>query len=276
MLKNTLIRTASAVVGIAALFIVIGLDAKVFAAVVAFLTLFMVGEVMHAFGGGIWGIVCGVIASELILLGIFSKNFEALMGFVFLCPVIFSAFTVIRHKKFDFLNMAAMSFATLYITFSMSYVTQIRSIDGVGVHLLFVAFISAWVSDTGAYFCGCLLGKHKLIPQISPKKTVEGAIGGILASALAGIIFGLIEKYAFGNEPNYLWLFIVCGIGSVAGQLGDLVASLMKRKFNIKDFSNIMPGHGGLTDRFDSVMLTAPYTYYMIMLVASVSAPLLK
>ncbi len=276
MLKNTLIRTASAVVGIAALFIVIGFEAKAFTAVVAFLTLFMVGEVMYAFGGGIWGIICGVISAELIMTGIFSKNFEVLMGLVFLCPVIFTAFTVIMHKKFDFLHMAAMSFATLYITFSMSYVSVVRSIEGVGVHLLFVSFICAWVSDTGAYFCGCLLGKHKLIPQISPKKTVEGAVGGVLCSALGGIIFGLIEKYAFGNEPNYLWLFIVCGIGSVVGQLGDLAASLMKRKFNIKDFSNIMPGHGGLTDRFDSVMLTAPYTYYMIMLVAAVSAPLLK
>lgn len=276
MLKNTLIRTASALVGIIILFAVLNVDTQVFGVIVTLITLFMVGEVMHAFKGGIWGILCGVLASELICIGIVSKNFELLMGCVFVCPVIFAVLSVIRHKKFDFMHMAAMTFATVYITFSMSYVSAIRGIDGIGVHLLFVAFISAWVSDTGAYFCGCLLGKHKLIPDISPKKTVEGAVGGILCSALGGVIFGLIEQFVFGNSANYIGLAIVCGIGSIAGQIGDLVASMMKRKFDIKDFSNIMPGHGGITDRFDSVMLTAPYAYYMIMLAAALGAPLLK
>ena len=276
MLKNTLIRTASALVGIAVLFAVLNVNMQIFSVIVTVLTLFMIGEVMHAFGGGIWGILCGVIAGELIHLGILSQNFDLLSGSVLACPVIFAVFSVVGHKRFDFLHMAAMSFAVIYIAFSMSYVTAIREIEAVGIHLLFISFISAWVSDTGAYFCGCLLGKHKLIPAISPKKTVEGAIGGILCSALGGVVFALIEQFAFGNEANYVGLAIVCGLGSIAGQLGDLVASMMKRKFEIKDFSNIMPGHGGITDRFDSVMLTAPYAYYMIMLAAALGAPLLK
>lgn len=276
MIKNTLIRTASALVGLLVLFAVLSADVKIFGVIVALITLFMVGEVMHAFGGGVWGILCGIIAGELIQLGILSKNYHLLLLAVFSCLVIFSVLSVLGHKKFDFLHMSAMSFATIYIVFSMSYIQAIREIDGLGLHLLFISFICAWISDTGAYFCGCLLGKHKLIPDISPKKTVEGAIGGVLCSALGGIVFALIEQFVFKNTPNYVLLAIVCGFGAVAGQLGDLVASLMKRKFNIKDFSNIMPGHGGITDRFDSVMLTAPYTYYMIMLAAALGAPLLK
>lgn len=275
MLKNTLIRTASALVGLVILFLVIFLDAPAFKVVVTILSLFMVGEVMHAFGGGIWGIICGVLSAEFIHLGILSEKFDVLMGAVFACVVIFAVLSVLKHKKYDFLHMAAMSFAVIYITFAMNYIAYIRDIESFGLHYLFIAFISAWISDTGAYFCGCLCGKHKLIPDISPKKTVEGAVGGILCSALGGIVFGLIEQFAFGHTANYGLLALVCGIGSVAGQFGDLVASMMKRKFNIKDFSNIMPGHGGITDRFDSVMLTAPYSYYMIMLAAYLSVPLL-
>ena len=140
---------------------------------------------------------------------------------------------------------------------------------------MFIAFISAWVSDTGAYFCGNFFGKHKLIEDISPKKTVEGAIGGILCCAVGGIVFGMVEQFAFGHGANYVMLAIVCAVGSVFGQIGDLTASMMKRRFEIKDFSNIMPGHGGITDRFDSVMMTAPYTFYAILLMNFVNLPLL-
>lgn len=268
MLKNTLIRTASAAVALVILVFVLLADVPMFRIIVTLLSLAMVGEVVYAFGGGIWGIFTGVISAEILYISMLEKSFEALMGAVFLCMALFAVFTLINHKRLDFKHMAAMCFATLYITFSMNHVILLREINGAGLNYLFVAFISAWVSDTGAYFAGCLLGKHKLIPDISPKKTVEGAIGGVLSAALGGVVLGFILKFGFKLSSNILMLAIVCGLGSVFGQMGDLIASMMKRKFGIKDFGKIMPGHGGLADRFDSILLVAPYVYYAIVLLS--------
>ena len=274
MLKNTLIRTVSAAVGLVIYFWVVSLDSYVFKSIVTLISVFMACETLHAFKSGISGTICGFFCAGFISYAIYLRSFEALLGAVFACVFINALLSVIRHKKFDFLNMAAMSFATIYIVFAMNYICRIRDLD-YGLHYLFIAFISAWVSDTGAYFCGNFFGKHKLIEDISPKKTVEGAIGGILCCAVGGIVFGMVEQFAFGHGANYVMLAIVCAVGSVFGQIGDLTASMMKRKFEIKDFSNIMPGHGGITDRFDSVMMTAPYTFYAILLMNFVNLPLL-
>lgn len=273
MLKNTLIRTVTAVVGLVLYFFVINMDVNVFKIVITLLTLFMIYESLYALKSGFSGILCGILSSSAISAAIYLKNFEALMGTVVLCLFLFSLVCILKHKKFDFSNIAAMSFIVVYITISISYIYKIRELQ-YGIHYLFIAFISAWISDTGAYFCGCLFGKHKLI-AISPKKTIEGSIGGIVCCAIGGVIFGLVEQFFFGHGANYLMLALVCAIGSIFGQTGDLTASMIKRKFNIKDFGNIMPGHGGLTDRFDSVMMTSPYAFYVVILLNFLNMPLL-
>jgi phosphatidate cytidylyltransferase len=127
-----------------------------------------------------------------------------------------------------------------------------------GMMYVILALCAAWISDTGAYFTGTFFGSRKLCPEISPKKTVEGFIGGIAADIvvmlLASLIFGLIA----GVHVNFLWLMFTAAVCSVSGVLGDLSASLIKRQRGIKDFGNIMPGHGGVMDRFDSALFTIP------------------
>jgi phosphatidate cytidylyltransferase len=114
------------------------------------------------------------------------------------------------------------------------------------------------MTDIFAYFTGYFFGKHKLIPEISPKKTIEGSIGGILFCILAFLLFGLIVSAQTTTVPNYIGLGALGLLVSVFAQIGDLFASLLKREHNIKDFGNIFPGHGGIMDRFDSVIAVCP------------------
>ena len=143
-----------------------------------------------------------------------------------------------------------------YVVVSFTSLSMIRYIEkDLGLYKLALVFIVSWVCDAMAYVVGSLFGKHKLIPEISPKKTVEGAIGGIVCATLAYLLFGLILDLAIPNiKVNYLVLAIFGLVLSVVSQLGDLIASLIKREHNIKDFGKLLPGHGGIMDRFDSIM----------------------
>ena len=134
--------------------------------------------------------------------------------------------------------------------------TNGESVSGAYVYLL--AFMGAWVCDTFAYFTGRFFGKHKLIPEISPKKTIEGSIGGIIFTVGAFALYTLIVNSFFGQSLSYLKVCIIGFALSIISQIGDLVASSVKRQYNLKDYGNLFPGHGGVLDRFDSVMLTAP------------------
>ena len=122
------------------------------------------------------------------------------------------------------------------------------------------------MSDTGAYFVGSFFGRHKLCPNISPKKSVEGAVGGVLGAVLGGVIYALIMTYCFDFSVNWLSLAVVCVVGSVSGQFGDLIFSYIKREAGIKDYGHLLPGHGGVLDRFDSIFLTTPVTAALLLL----------
>ena len=124
-----------------------------------------------------------------------------------------------------------------------------------GEYYWYFIFIGAWVTDTFAYFSGRLFGKHKLIPAVSPKKTVEGAIGGAVCCALVAMLYGLVIGKCFdGVSPNYLVLAVSGLLIAVVSQIGDLAMSAIKRQYGIKDYGKLLPGHGGLLDRFDSCM----------------------
>ncbi len=123
-------------------------------------------------------------------------------------------------------------------------------------------FILAWGTDTCAYFTGYFFGKRKLWEEISPKKTIEGAIGGIVGATILAFAFAYVLK------PSFMYYAIPLGvIGSIVSQMGDLIASKIKRYVDIKDYGHIMPGHGGVLDRFDSIILTAPLVYYYVIIV---------
>ena len=167
------------------------------------------------------------------------------------------AVSVLSHGKFTFEALGTMFVASLYIISAYSSIIYVRDFGDHGKYLYLLIFIGAWVTDTFAYFSGMLLGKHKLIPDVSPKKTVEGSIGGTLFCAIAFVVFGVITNTWFGTDANFLLLAIGGIFMAVIAQIGDLIMSVVKRHFGIKDYGKIFPGHGGVLDRFDSILAVA-------------------
>lgn len=129
-------------------------------------------------------------------------------------------------------------------------------------YMIWFIFLVSWGADTGAYFVGNFLGKNKLMPEISPKKTIEGAVGGVLSSILFCALLALYFDKSF-----VLYAMIIGLFGSCISIIGDLIASKIKREMSIKDFGKIMPGHGGVLDRFDSLLIVTPFVYYIIMII---------
>jgi phosphatidate cytidylyltransferase len=177
---------------------------------------------------------------------------------------------VFSKGRTSFKVIAEVFLSITYVIVSFTSLSMIRYIDkDIGLYKLLLVFIVAWVCDSMAYVVGSLFGKHKLIPEISPKKTVEGAIGGIASAVIAYMLFGLILDLAIPNmKVNYIVLAVFALVLSVVSQLGDLIASLIKREHSIKDFGNLLPGHGGIMDRFDSIMAVST-----ILLILSIVFP---
>ena len=157
-------------------------------------------------------------------------------------------------------------FCFFYGPVLFSFIWLTRELPG-GIYMVWLIFISSWICDTCAYLSGMALGKHKLTPVLSPKKSVEGAVGGVLGSALVGALFGYLFLNRLFEGQNMVWICaLICGAGAVISQIGDLAASGIKRNHGIKDYGKLIPGHGGVMDRFDSVLFTAPIIYYLAIL----------
>lgn len=169
---------------------------------------------------------------------------------------------VLRYGKISFKECAMAFFGSIYVFALLRHVYMVRNLEN-GKFLVFAIFIGAFITDTGAYFTGCFLGKHKLAPVLSPKKTIEGSVGGILATVLAFFAYSWVGCGLLGCEMNVLNLILTAVLLSVVSQFGDLGASAIKREMGIKDYGNIMPGHGGALDRFDSVLFVAPAFYWL-------------
>lgn len=181
--------------------------------------------------------------------------------------VVFAAMIVYHHET-TFKEVAVLYSMVVLIPCALRTLVALRELNrGHGMFYVLIAVLSAWVADMGAYFAGTLFGKHKLCPEISPKKTVEGAIGGTVADMAVMLLCGLWFSRIFYQgtvEVNY-WLLGVIGLmGSWISILGDLSFSLIKRSCHIKDFGQVIPGHGGILDRFDSVIFTAPFVYVLV------------
>ncbi len=150
----------------------------------------------------------------------------------------------------------------IYATFGFVSFVTVRDLAN-GVFVFPLAYMAAWVSDTGAYFAGVKFGKTKLIPEISPKKTVEGLIGGLSSCLVVFLIYaGCIHAFS-SKTPNYIWIFVSALVLSLMSVIGDLIASMIKRKYKIKDYSHLFPGHGGVMDRFDSIIATTAGVYIL-------------
>ena len=185
------------------------------------------------------------------------------MMFVFVFILFFAEIT--SKQKIGTSGIFAAFFGAYVFPFFISLLVPMMNLNN-GRNLVLIPFISAWCADAGAYFIGSKFGKHKLAPSISPKKSVEGAFGGVAGGILGMLIYGIILHFCKIDVP---WIaFIVIGLlGSFFGLLGDLFLSYIKRDCRIKDFGNFLTGHGGVIDRFDSVLFVVPVCYYLFLIV---------
>ncbi len=184
--------------------------------------------------------------------------------FLFLVSLIVMLFIfVFSYPKVHASELMAALFAIFYVALMLSCVYETRMLPS-GKYLVWLIFICSWGCDTCAYCVGMLFGKHKMAPVLSPKKSVEGAVGGVVGAAILAIIFGLIFNYGLKMQMSELVMLpIICAVGGLISMVGDLAASAIKRNYDIKDYGKLIPGHGGILDRFDSVIITAPIVFYM-------------
>ncbi|MGE5613989.1 MAG: phosphatidate cytidylyltransferase [Bacillota bacterium] len=180
---------------------------------------------------------------------------------LFVLVVMASCFVMFSRGRYKIADAAVTLAGILYVVYLLSFVTLTRNMDKGYLYIWFI-FIGAWATDTFAFFTGITIGKKKIVPSISPKKTLEGFIGGILGCMLAMVAFGMYFSGVLKIPVFHLAaLGLVCGVIS---QLSDWSASAVKRAAGLKDYGNIMPGHGGVLDRVDSILFTAPAVYFYI------------
>ena len=187
---------------------------------------------------------------------------DMLLPSVFFMIILLGAF-VITYPKYDIAHVAEAFFAFYYVAVMLSYLYRTRSLP-FGIYLVWLIFLCSWGADTAAYCVGVVFGKHKMTPVLSPKKSIEGAIGGIAGSMLFVLLFALLfgDSMMLTLDQKFL-LAAGGGVCAAISMIGDLAASAIKRNYDIKDYGNIIPGHGGILDRFDSVIITAPIIYYI-------------
>lgn len=168
-----------------------------------------------------------------------------------------------KHDNFKYTDLFYMIGVGYLIPYSMDKLLSMNLYKNGGLFMIIITLCGAWLADSGAYFAGTFFGKTPLCPKISPKKTVEGVVGGVISNGVLMLIIGLFYQYVLKGVPlHYIPLFLCGMICALLGLVGDLTASMIKRQCGIKDYGNIMPGHGGVMDRFDSVLLVAPFMYY--------------
>ena len=226
-------------------------------------------EVCSAMGiQKIYGMVIPALAFSLIM---------PLFGFTifnracFLFAVVMFCALIAMHKNITFKDMAVLYSLSLIISYPLGLICQLRDIGGavhntVGIFYIVICLVLPWTADAGAYFIGSAMGKHKLCPNISPKKSVEGAVGGVIISVLCTAAACLIFQYWIfpeGVKIHYFAVILMSLAGAGLSILGDLSFSLVKRGCHIKDLGNVLPGHGGLLDRFDSVIFVVPMVYFV-------------
>lgn len=272
MLKRILSALVAMVIGIS----IIAIDnAWLYAVAVSFFSVIGVWELIRAVKCTEFKLLttaCLIVACAAPLILILGKTVEAAL-FDLIRPV-FAGFVILlfaimltKHKRIKFEHITMCGSAALLIPAALSCVVLFRyeaaPDDVLGTFLVVYLLFCAWLGDSGAYFVGTFLGKHKLCPEVSPKKTVEGFIGGIITVGICVFIEALIFNQFFldGRQIDYVTVVVIGMVASVFGVLGDLSASVIKREFGVKDFGSIMPGHGGVLDRFDSVLFVAPFIF---------------
>lgn len=208
---------------------------------------------------GYAGYLSAVIYEIVLWLGVKNGGLMAVAAGVLLIMTVY-VFSFPRYKADEIFCAIA---GLVYVTVLMSFIYQVRILAD-GLYIIPLIFICAWGNDTCAYCVGVLIGKHKMSPKLSPKKSIEGFVGGIAGAVIIGCIYG----YFFGSNlaslaSPVMACGIIAGVGALIAVVGDLAASAIKRDKGIKDYGRLIPGHGGILDRFDSILFTAPVVYIL-------------
>lgn len=181
--------------------------------------------------------------------------------------VILAAY-VFSFPKYKTEQIMMAVFGFIYVVVLMSFLYLLRITED-GIYTFWLVFIGSWICDTFAYLTGVTCGKHKLAPVLSPKKSIEGAVGGVVGAVAVGAIYGAIIGGQLEAVAHPIISFaLLCGIAGLVSMVGDLSASAIKRNYDVKDYGTLIPGHGGILDRFDSVIFIAPVIYYILIFVA--------
>ena len=234
-----------------------------FLALVAFRELFKCCKLDGKRGLEIIGYI-GIVIYYAVMVFVNDRNYllvtiiAILMAFMFMY--------VFTFPKYEAKDIMMGLFCVIYAPLMLSFIYMTRSLP-YGAYAVWFIFVSSWISDTAAYCVGMLIGKHKLAPVLSPKKSIEGALGGVCGSAIVGALLAhFLISPVMDNKDVTLIFMVIAAVGSVISQVGDLAASGIKRNQGIKDYGKLIPGHGGVMDRFDSVIFTAPIVYFLTLL----------
>ncbi len=205
----------------------------------------------------------GYLAAVLFYGNLFCPFLPDSMIFVLGTLILLMFVYVFSYPKYRTEQILAAFFGVFYVAVLLSCIYQTRMLER-GAYIVWLIFLCSWGCDTCAYCVGVLFGKHKMSPKLSPKKSVEGAVGGVVGSMLLTLLYTWVfrEAMQIGLEEMLL-LSLISGAGALISMVGDLTASAIKRSYEIKDYGKLIPGHGGILDRFDSVIMTAPIIYYM-------------
>ncbi len=205
------------------------------------------------------------ISAPLYIFGVASpfmvRYMENLYHFAiiaFICGAFYLMYlftlAIMSHGKIKFSDAATIFTVSVYIIAALDSIIYIRDFGDTGKYIYLLIFLGAWMTDIFAYFTGVFFGRHKLIPDVSPKKTVEGSIGGTVFCAVSFVVLGIVTDAFFGTDANIIFLAVGGVIAALIAQIGDLIMSVIKRHYGIKDYGKLFPGHGGMLDRFDSVL----------------------
>lgn len=181
--------------------------------------------------------------------------------------ILVMAVYVFTFPKYSIDKVLMTYFGVMYVPVMMSYMYFVRSYNYDGIYTFWLIFVSSWACDTCAYLAGVIFGKHKMTPVLSPKKTIEGAVGGVIGAAAIGAVYGICiggKLISIDSDIAPVLFAVIGAIGGLISMIGDLCASAIKRNYEKKDYGKLIPGHGGIMDRFDSVIITAPLIYYLI------------
>lgn len=266
-------RIITAIVALAVFAAVLIAPPVVFTIALAAVIFFMLYECYSATKADTATKAIGFVSAVLIMAALYGISAALKYAFplfavaIVMIIVLYMILIVAEHGKNSYKEVLSNGFLTMYVVLSMGCAWLAKEVFGTAYMLLI--FICAWSTDTFAYFTGKFLGKHKLIPHVSPNKTVEGSVGGVVGTMILSVIYLCTLNKALSLDIN--WLISGLAVGFVSGvfsQIGDLTASAIKRDTGIKDFGWIFPGHGGFMDRFDSVMFIAPFIFGILILTA--------